>query len=158
MQHLSPCLHPPPPLHRVKNLQSTGITDKANGELDKSLAVPWAMGLYRALLCQGHAQPRAAPCDPEAVPEHGKGWEFCGLTYRDPSGMHGQSEPSRGGHPRPARRRSLTSSEGRRYRWTRSLSLCSRWGDVPVPTPSCGPFCSGRETHSGAGGKHRENC
>jgi len=33
-------------------------------------------------------------CDPDVVLEQGKGWEFCGLTYGDPSGTDGQSEPS----------------------------------------------------------------
>lgn len=50
-----------PMLHQVKNLQNTSITDEAN-KFDKAGAMPWAMGLYWTLLCQGHACPGAALC------------------------------------------------------------------------------------------------
>lgn len=100
--------------------------------------------------------------DPDVMLGQGKGWEFCGLTYRDPSGINRQVSHCNEGmhryhpsyHTTTARVPCLTWSEGQRCRWTRSPSLCSRWGAVPVPRPSCGPFCSGGKMCR-AGGKHR---
>lgn len=73
-----------------------------------------------------------------------------------------QAEPLQGGHAllpsmlpqQHCRVPCLTWSEGRRCRWTRSPSLCSRWGAAPAPRPSHGPFCSGGKMDR-EGGKHR---
>lgn len=122
--------------------------------------MPWAMGLDWTLLCS--LQPATVCYSTLMSCWAGEGLGVLWTDIERPiwdkqadedcnEGTH-HSHPSH--HTTPAPVPCLTWSEGQRCRWTRSPSLCSRWGAVPGARPSCGPVCSAGEMYR-AGGKHR---